>query len=219
MSGVRTFASTASDRCPHRHPAWRSCRSRRPAPSPVAAERRSARRRCAVALRTGWPAPPRRHPGRGVRVRRPSTRPRSGSRSPGRDGIANGITAAAVTITATRTGGHRLRDGLPGGDGCVRRRRSSTSRPGSDTANSGIVPVSAGGAIDVYANVATDLIVDVTGTFTEADDRRKRRAGSSPSPQPGCSTRERQAADRSRRAAPSRSRYRPASAPTRPPSP
>ena len=39
---------------------------------------------------------------------------------------------------------------------------------GSDTANSGIVPVSADGAIDVYANVATDLIVDVTGTFTAA---------------------------------------------------
>ena len=37
---------------------------------------------------------------------------------------------------------------------------------GTDTANSGIVPVSAGGALDVFASVGTDLIVDVTGTFT-----------------------------------------------------
>ena len=87
------------------------------------------------------------------------------SRSPGRDGIASGITAAAVTITAA----------APAGTGFVTVYPAGTLRPetsilnlqaGHDTANSGIVPVSASGAIDVYANVATHLIVDVTGTFT-----------------------------------------------------
>ena len=84
----------------------------------------------------------------------------------GRDGIATGITAAAVTITATRTSGTGFVTVYPAGT-----LRPETSilnvETGSDTANSGIVPVSADGAIDVYANVATDLIVDVTGTFTE----------------------------------------------------
>jgi hypothetical protein len=72
-----------------------------------------------------------------------------------------------VTITGTR----------PAGTGFVTVYPAGTVRPetsilnleaGSDTANSGIVPVSADGALDVYANVETDLIVDVTGTFTEA---------------------------------------------------
>jgi hypothetical protein len=85
----------------------------------------------------------------------------------GRDGIPTGITAAAVTVTATRTAGTGFVTVFPAG----------TARPetsilnlvaGSDTANSGIVPVGADGALDVYANVQTDLIVDITGTFTEA---------------------------------------------------
>ncbi len=85
----------------------------------------------------------------------------------GRAGIADGITAAAVTITATRSADTGFVTVFPAGTA-----RPETSvlnlEAGSDAANSGIVPVSASGAIDVYANVATDLIVDVTGTFTEA---------------------------------------------------
>jgi hypothetical protein len=85
----------------------------------------------------------------------------------GRNGIASDITAAAVTITATRTAATGFVTVYPAG----------TARPetsilnlelGSDTANSGIVPVGATGALEVFANVATDLIVDVTGTFTES---------------------------------------------------
>ncbi len=91
----------------------------------------------------------------------------------GRDGIASGITAAAVTITAA----------APTGTGFVTVYPAGTARPetsilnlqaGHDTANSGIVPVGAGGAIEVYANVATNLIVDVTGTFTPASSATRR---------------------------------------------
>jgi hypothetical protein len=85
----------------------------------------------------------------------------------GRDGIESGITAAAVTITATRTTGTGFVTVYPAGTA-----RPETSilnlTAGDDTANSGIVPVGATGALDVYASVATDLIVDVTGTFTDA---------------------------------------------------
>jgi hypothetical protein len=85
----------------------------------------------------------------------------------GRNGIASDITAAAVTITATRTAGTGFVTVYPAGTA-----RPETSilnlEVGSDTANSGIVPVGAAGALEVFANVATDLIVDVTGTFTES---------------------------------------------------
>ena len=167
MSGVRTFASTRVDRCPHRH---------RGDLVPIAATRAVARRGRAA-----------RRPSSGRR-RATHRSVRSVSPTPGQAACGcTPVDAATIRVQIAgprrdrqrdhggrrhdhrdADGGHRLRDGLPGGDGCDRRRRSSTSRPGSDTANSGIVPVSAGGAIDVYANVATDLIVDVTGTFTEA---------------------------------------------------
>jgi hypothetical protein len=85
----------------------------------------------------------------------------------GRHGIPTGITAAAVTITATRTAATGFVTAYPAGTA-----RPETSilnlEAGSDTANSGIVPVSTDGALDVYASVPTDLIVDVTGTFTAA---------------------------------------------------
>ena len=103
-----------------------------------------------------------------------STPARSGSRSLVGDGIATGITAAAVTITATRTAGTGFVTVYPAGTA-----RPETSilnlEAGSDTANSGIVPVSADGALDVYASVQTDLIVDVTGTFTAATTAYQRR--------------------------------------------
>ena len=92
----------------------------------------------------------------------------------GRAGIATGITAAAVTITAAG----------PTGTGFVTVYPAGTARPetsilnlqaGRDTANSGIVPVGADGAIDVYANVASGLIVDVTGTFTPTTSARAGR--------------------------------------------
>ncbi|MGH9133107.1 MAG: SGNH/GDSL hydrolase family protein [Ilumatobacteraceae bacterium] len=92
----------------------------------------------------------------------------------GRDGIGTGVTAAAVTITATRSAA----------TGFVTVHPAGTARPetsilnltaGHDTANSGIVPLSASGAIDVYANVATDLVVDVTGTFTASASSRAGR--------------------------------------------
>jgi hypothetical protein len=85
----------------------------------------------------------------------------------GRNGIASDIRAAAVTITATRTAGTGFVTVYPAGTA-----RPETSilnlEDGSDTANSGIVPVGATGALEIFANVATDLIVDVTGTFTES---------------------------------------------------
>lgn len=85
----------------------------------------------------------------------------------GRGGIGSDITAAALTVTATAgpvagyvsvyPAGHRVPD------------TSTLNLPvGTDTSNSTIIPVGDAGAVDLYASVATELVVDVTGTFTPA---------------------------------------------------
>ncbi len=79
------------------------------------------------------------------------------------------ITAAAVTVTVTRTA-H---------DGFATVHPSGSSRPnastvnylaGRDAANSAIVRVGADGAIEVYTSSPADVVVDLTGVFTAASD-------------------------------------------------
>ena len=41
-------------------------------------------------------------------------------------------------------------------------------RVGADVSNSTIIPVGDGGAVDVYTSVTTQIIVDISGSFTPA---------------------------------------------------
>lgn len=82
----------------------------------------------------------------------------------GRSGIAAGATAAAVTITAIAGAQPSFVTAWPAGGA-----RPTTSvvnlRRLVTVANSAIVPLSAGGAIDLWANAPTQLVVDVSGVF------------------------------------------------------
>lgn len=85
----------------------------------------------------------------------------------GRDGIAPDISAAALTITATSTPGQGFVTVYPAGT--PRPNTSTLNLPGgAATSNSTIIPVGDGGAVDVYSTSPTGLIVDATGTFTDA---------------------------------------------------
>ncbi len=79
------------------------------------------------------------------------------------------ITAAAITVTITRSTLDGFATVHPSGSG---RPNASTVNyvGGSDAANSAIVRVGDGGAIDVYTSSAADVIVDVTGVFTSATE-------------------------------------------------
>lgn len=97
----------------------------------------------------------------------------------GRFGMPGTITAAAVTITTTRTAADGFVTVWPAG--AARPDVSTVNmRFGADVANSAIVPVSTGGAIDVYANVVSDVIVDVTGVFIPVDTARAGRFVATP---------------------------------------
>lgn len=78
------------------------------------------------------------------------------------------VVAAAITITTAASTGAGFVTAYPAGS---TRPPTSTlnARTGRDTSNSTIVPLGAGGAIEVYAQTATDLVVDVTGVFAAAD--------------------------------------------------
>jgi hypothetical protein len=85
----------------------------------------------------------------------------------GRPGVPATAVAAAVTLTAV--GGDRAAFVTAWPAGSV---RPSTSLANVGVrqvvANSGIVPLSADGAIDLWANTPTNLVVDVTGVFVAA---------------------------------------------------
>lgn len=83
--------------------------------------------------------------------------------------IPQRVTAAAVTITVTRA----TRSGFATvfASGSPRPLASTVNFPaGRSAANSTIVGVGPDGAIDVYTSYDADVIVDVTGVFTEADE-------------------------------------------------
>ena len=78
------------------------------------------------------------------------------------------VSAVAVTVTATGSVGAGYVTVFPSGQ-----TQPDTSTlnlvAGDDASNSTIVAVGTAGSIDVFASVATDLIVDVTGLFNTAD--------------------------------------------------
>jgi len=85
----------------------------------------------------------------------------------GRGGVPGGIAAASITVTATASDLAGFVTAFPAGE--ARSETSTLNLPvRADTSNSTIIAVGATGAIDLYASVGTELIVDVTGVFTSA---------------------------------------------------
>ena len=85
----------------------------------------------------------------------------------GRDGVADAISSAALTVTAAGAPAAGFVTIFPAGQP-----RPDTSvlnlMPNDATSNSTIIPVGEGGAVDLYSSVAAQLIVDLTGTFQPA---------------------------------------------------
>jgi hypothetical protein len=82
----------------------------------------------------------------------------------GRFGVAPGATAVAITITATDARDATYLTAFPAG----------SPRPGTSTvnvgrgrtvANSAIVPLSVGGAVDVFSPAEVQMVVDISGVF------------------------------------------------------
>lgn len=85
----------------------------------------------------------------------------------GRSGLPASAVAAAVTVTAV--GGERAAFVAAWPAGAPRPTTSLVNvGPRQAVANSGIVPLSADGAIELWANAPTDLVVDVSGVFVAA---------------------------------------------------
>ena len=92
----------------------------------------------------------------------------------GRKDVPSGAVAAAVTVTAIPNGRHGFVTAYP----------AATSRPPTSTvnadparvvANSAVIPLSADGAIDVYALEPTDVVIDLAGLFVPNDAARAGR--------------------------------------------
>jgi hypothetical protein len=96
----------------------------------------------------------------------------------GQFGIPDEITAAAVTVTSTNVAADGFVTAYPAGTP-VPSTSTLNPRARSDLANSAIVVVGDGGAIDVRSTLridtAIDLIVDVTGVFVPDDSSRAGR--------------------------------------------
>ncbi len=94
-------------------------------------------------------------------------------------GLPADVSAAAVTITVTAATDEGFATVFPSGEG--RPVASTVNYPAvASTANSTIVRVGVGGAIDVYTSTDADVIVDVTGVFTAADEATSGRFVSVP---------------------------------------
>ncbi len=89
----------------------------------------------------------------------------------GRFGIADDITAAAVTVTATNITADSFLTAYPAGQ-AVPNTSIVNPRRDHDVGNSAIVPVGVDGAIDIRSTIAigpaVDVVVDVTGFFVAA---------------------------------------------------
>ena len=90
----------------------------------------------------------------------------------GRFGIADDITAAVVTVTATNITADSFLTAYPAGQ-AVPNTSIVNPRRSHDVGNTAIVPVGADGAIDIRSTIAIgpaiDVVVDVTGFFVPAD--------------------------------------------------
>ena len=96
----------------------------------------------------------------------------------GRFGIADDITAAVVTVTATNITADTFLTAFPAGQ-AVPNTSIVNPRRNHDVGNTAIVPVGAGGAIDIRSTIAIgsaiDVVVDVTGFFVPADSATQGR--------------------------------------------
>jgi hypothetical protein len=90
----------------------------------------------------------------------------------GRFGIADDITAAVVTVTATNITADSFLIAYPTGQ-AVPNTSIVNPRRNHDVGNTAIVPVGGGGAIDIRSTIAIgpaiDVVVDVTGFFVPDD--------------------------------------------------
>lgn len=80
--------------------------------------------------------------------------------------VGAGASAAVLNLTATNTTGFGFVSASAGGAPRPLASSLTTDRAGQTIANLAIVPVSADGTVDLYTFSATDLIVDLLGTFT-----------------------------------------------------
>lgn len=89
----------------------------------------------------------------------------------GRFGIADDITAAVVTVTATNITADTFLTAYPAGQ-AVPNTSIVNPRRNHDVGNSAIIPVGDDGAIDIRSTIAigsaVDVVVDVTGFFVPA---------------------------------------------------
>ncbi|MCB0996950.1 MAG: hypothetical protein KDB21_17775, partial [Acidimicrobiales bacterium] len=78
-----------------------------------------------------------------------------------------GVSAVAITITAANTAGNGFVTAYPGDAGSVPLASQLTIRAGQNRTNLAIVPVGADGTIAFFVKAQTNLVVDITGYFTD----------------------------------------------------
>lgn len=85
------------------------------------------------------------------------------------DGVPPGVSAAAITVTITQPTAAGFATVFPSGSG--RPLASTVNFLGGQTiANSAIVRLGDGGALDVYTSSAAEVVVDLTGVFVETEE-------------------------------------------------
>jgi YVTN family beta-propeller protein len=111
-------------------------------------------------------------PGRLLDTRSGGARPGDGAttRVPvaGRAGVPAEATAVALNVTATDTTGPGFITVWPAGLPRPEASNLNIERPGQTIPNLVIVPLGDGGAIDVFTQIAADLVVDVVGAWRPA---------------------------------------------------
>ena len=94
----------------------------------------------------------------------------------GRAGVPADATAVALNVTATDTTAPGFVTVWPAGLPRPEASNLNVERPGQTVPNLVIVPLGDGGAVDVFALAATDLVVDVVGAWQPAAGRERRSA-------------------------------------------
>lgn len=86
----------------------------------------------------------------------------------GANGVpAAGVSAVAFNLTATRAQGAGFVTAYPGDETLPLASNLNVIGPGATRANSVIVPVAPDGTVKLYTSVATHLLADVTGYYTD----------------------------------------------------
>ena len=87
----------------------------------------------------------------------------------GRAGIAGGATAVVLNVASVDAAAAGFVTAYPAGSPRPLAASLNVDAPGRIVANLTTVRLSADGAVDIYSNVAMDLVVDVAGTYSPAD--------------------------------------------------